>query len=153
MKRHERNWPETPPTTAGTGGNFCQASSAKPPTGFHSPLNFWRLSWYYLSDDFSSPPPNKWGYFQGFSVTGIVHVIVLYSPGLRAGAELHCGIFVKINPEENQTLTNCHVTPTTTQLRGEPEGNNIQWQSKIHLKILKGKPERGKGRISIFLLR
>lgn len=96
---------------------------------------------------------NKWGLF---SVTGVVHSVFLYCPGLRARAELHhdlSGIFVKIHSEETQILKNCYVTPTTTQLRAENEGNNAQWESKIHLKILKGKPERGREGIYILLLR
>lgn len=43
----------------------------------------------FISDDFSSPPPDQTNerYFQVFSVTKVAHSVFLYCPGLRA--ELH----------------------------------------------------------------
>lgn len=156
MKRHGKTRGELtikPTNYNRKGRNFCQVSSAKPPTWFDSHFNCWGLLWHFLHLIIFLLLlhwSNKWGIF---SVTRVVHSVFLSCPGLRAGAGLHlglCGIFVKMHSEETEILKNCLVISTTTQLRAEPEGNNTQWESKTHLKILKGKAERGKEKKNLY---
>lgn len=109
----------------------------------------------FTSDDFSSPPSLLKPMRGIFRSSQWQELFTLFSC-IALGSELHhdfCGIFIKIHSEETQILKNCYMTPSTRQLRAEPEGNHTQGESKIHLKILKAKLQRGRERTDIFLLR
>lgn len=113
---------------------------------FHGIIYIW---WFFFS---SFTAQTNEGYFRSSQWQ---ELFTLFSC-IALGSELHhdfCGIFIKIHSEETQILKNCYMTPSTRQLRAEPEGNHTQGESKIHLKILKAKLQRGRERTDIFLLR